>query len=104
MALRDQRGQELPRLDPLNLQAWTKLCDIGYEGCHRSLANHAKRSEETSLYMGLYPRENIQQDAEWSTAGMDNLRLLQNARGKRPNVQIAGFDASPPQRRRLGTI
>ena len=73
MALRDQRGKELPRLDPLNLQTWTKLRDAGHEGCHRSLANHAKRSEETSIYMGLYSREDVQQDAERSTTGMDNL-------------------------------
>ena len=54
--------------------------------------------------MGFDSREDVPQDAEWSTTGMDNLRLLQNARSQRQNVQIAGLDASSPERRQPVTV
>ena len=54
--------------------------------------------------MGFESREDVPQDAEWSTIGMDNLRLLQDARSQRQNVQIAGLDAPSPERGQLVTV
>ena len=104
LGLRDRRRQKLPRSDPLNLKIWTKFRNVGHEGCLSSLANHAKRSEETCIYMGRESRKDVPQDAEWSTIGLDNLRLLQDARSQRQNVQIAGLDTSSSERGQSVTV
>ena len=99
MVLRDQRSKELPGTNPFNIKARTQLRYVGHEDRDSPLENHAHRAEEKSIYMGISSRESVQQDADWKTIGMDNLRLLQDARGHRSNVQTAGFDGTPTQRR-----